>query len=325
MILTRLQIVPGATSSANNDVSALKTAATAAPLANASRQAISRHRLSGPQPAIDERIRPLRKHWGDPGWDRDWSLYWLPMEFRNKRDTQADPRFMKFFEGMIALFQQGPKLSQFTFFDSQLLHPYLIKHFVLHATDYFPLGAIGFRPEAGPCKVPDYDDASAIDPHKTFKMLKEKQQSFGLGDLFPTAPSMVYYLVAGQEQARHNLTGRGGYGFVLSKLDQKTFFDMTKEMLARNSDDEALLRMPLVAPTLTSASFTRGLRPDVEQWFSMLDLYVQESPIDKGVLIASNRCLDEEIAELVVTSRLNESGLRKRFGLSMLRTRGEER
>ena len=277
--------------------------------------ALPRRRLSGPDPGIEERIWPVRKHWGDQSWDENWSLYWLPLEFRNKRDTRGDPRFMDFFERLIAFFDQGPKLSQFTFFDSQLLHPYLLRHFVLQALDYFPMGAVGFRPEAGPCKVPDYDDVTKVDPHKTFSLLQEKQQAFGMSDLFPNSPPMLYYIVAGQEQARRELTGRGGYSFALSKQGQTAFFEATKQMLARNTSDETLLRMPIVAPVLSSASFTRSLRPDLERWFSLLDLYVIESPRDKGMVIASNRCLDEQIAEYVTASRLNESGRRRRFGI----------
>jgi hypothetical protein len=280
---------------------------------------IPRRRLSGPDRDIDERIWPVRKHWGDGQWEENWSLYWLPVKFSNKRDTVADVRFMDFFMRLLALFQTGPKLHEYSFIESQILHPYLLRRFVLDALEYFPLGAIGFRPEEGPSKMPDYDDAMSVDPGKTYKMLQEKQQNFGMEDVFPNAPPILYYLPAGHEKARQQMTGRGGYSYVLSKLNQTAFFEKTKEMLARNTDDEVLLRLPMVAPTLSAASFARAKRADLETWFSVLDLYVQESPRDKGVLIASNRCLDDEIAELVIAAQLNHSAWRKRFGLAVSR------
>ena len=287
------------------------------------RTAVPRRRILGRDPRVDERIWPLRKHWGDGSWEENWSLYWLPLKFENKRDTEVEPRFMFLFDQLLALFSQGPKLSEYTFFDSQLLHPYLLRHFILHATQYFPLGAIGFRPEEGPCKIPDYDDAAKVNGHTIFQTLQEKKEGFGLGDMFPNAPPMLYSLLASQDMARRSLTGRGGYGYVLSKLNQEKFFAATKQMLARNTTDEILLKMPMVAPTLSSASFTRSSRADLEQWFSILDLYVQESPRDKGVIFASNRCLDDELGEFVIKAGLNRAGLRKRIGLSLLTARGE--
>lgn len=292
------------------------------PLQGNSSGVISRQRLTQTKTDINERIWPVKKHWGDANWDEKWSLYWVPTAFSNKRSTQCDPRLMNFLERLLAEVHQESKTRQFTFFDSQMLHPFLLKRFVLDAMEYFPIGANGFRPEAGPCRLPEYEDMNALNPHKTFSLIKEKDQNFSMGDLFPSSPPMLYFLPTGHEKARRELTGRGAYTLFVSKLKQSEFFDKTKQMLKKNTTDEVMLRLPMTVPLLSSASFTRSLRPDLEQMFSLFELYISESPRDKGVVIAASRCLDEQIEEFVNASRLNASGLRDR--LSMISPRRKE-
>jgi hypothetical protein len=226
---------------------------------------------------------------------------------------------MDFLERVLAEVNAEGKLRSYTFFDSQLVHPFLLQDFVLNAMEYFPMGIAGFRPEAGPCKIPDYEDATNIDPHGTYSMMKEKPEGLALSDLFPSAPPMLYYIPGEQDKARRELTGRGGYTVILSKLKQAEFFDHTKQMLAKNTTDKAMLRMPMSVPVLSSASFTQSLRPALQQMFSLFDLYVTENQRDKGLLIAANRCLDDQMEEFVTASRLNASGLRRPGIFSSLR------
>jgi hypothetical protein len=272
--------------------------------------------LSGSDRQIDEQILPFRKHWPNHSWNQNWSLYWLPASFNNRRDSRADPRFLDLFERFIMLFAKEDGLRPYTFFDSQLIHPHLTEHFVLHAMDYLPLGAIGYFPGSEPTRFPNYDDATQIDAGAMYQKLKEKQQDFNMHDVFPNAPKSLQFIVGDHDMARRELMGRGGYSFALSKMSHAEFSAVTKQRMMENTQDPIMMEIPMVIPILSASSFTMAPVEHVAAWFKLLEFYVAESPVDKGILVASNRCLDEELAEYVKAVGLSQAVPRRFWSLS---------
>jgi len=270
--------------------------------------------LSGPDPRVDEALRPFVKHWPGKAWDEDWSLYWLPMGFSNKKGSDTDPRFRLIFDRLIALVMKDGGKRQYTFFDTQLVHPHLTEHFVLKAIDYLPLGVAGYVPGSEPTRFPRYDDVKNVDAKLAYDKMMEKKEDFRMHDVFPHAPKMLHFIMADQEMARQNLMGRGGFTYFISKLPPADFTNLTKQMMAEFTKDPLMLEIPMVVPLFNSASFTAGSAAHMKRWYPMLDLYVGESPDDKGIIIASNRCLDEQLAEYAESAGMRPSRRRSLWG-----------
>jgi hypothetical protein len=266
-----------------------------------------RRRLSGPDPHLDERLLPFRRHWPDQSWNEDWCLYWVPASFENRADTRADPRFHQVFERLIALTNEKSQVRGFTFMDSQFIYPHLIEHLILNAIEYLPLGAMGFCPGRGPVNMPKYDEIVGIDFRAAYEKLKEKKEAFRANDIFPRMPKPQQYIMGDQDLARRNLMGRGGYTFFLARHAQPQFSEIGKQILSENTADPLMHEIPMPVPLFDSAAFTTARAEQLATYFNMFDLYVAESPADNGILIAASRNLDEALPQLI-----EDAGYRER-------------
>jgi hypothetical protein len=270
-----------------------------------------RKRLSGPDRNLEERLLPFCKHWPDLSWDEDWRLYWAPASFENRSGTKPDPRFLQVFESLIEFVSDRSTLRGFTFFDTNLTFPHLIDHMILNAIEYLPMGAIGFCPGEGPAGMPSYDGIKSVDSTAAYEKLKEKNDAFRIHDIFPRIPKQLHYIMGDQDSARHNLTGRGGFTYYLSRWSQMEFSELAKLILVENTSDPIMRQMPMPVPLLNSASFTRARAEQLESYFQLFDLYVAESPTDNGILIAATLDLDDILPDLIERAGYRERKRRR--------------
>ena len=58
-----------------------------------------------------------------------------------------------------------------------------------------------------------------------------------------------------------------------------------------------------VLPIMNARAFLDAKPEDIEEWFTVFDVYIQESPEDRGLLIASKEDMDEVLAEVLLQMR----------------------
>lgn len=265
----------------------------------------SRKRISTRE--LDDLLWPIHKHWPNESWKENWSLYWMPATFENLAHTKPDPRFLRLFENLIEWIKQKAIVRGFTFFDETLTYPHLIEHFLLNAIEYLPLIGMGFCPGKGPIRLPKYDEVTNVDFRAAYRKLTEKKHNFRANDIFPGMPKQQSYIFGDQDLARHNLMGRGGYTFFLSQMSQEQFAEAGKQLLAEFTKDPVMEQMPLVVPLLDSEAFLAAPMELLTKYFGFFDLYVAETPTDRGILIAAAHDLDELLVELVEQTGFRES------------------
>jgi hypothetical protein len=66
--------------------------------------------------------------------------------------------------------------------------------------------------------------------------------------------------------------------------------------------------MPFVIPLLSTRDFFSRPEQECKKWFELFDLYVNESPSDKGIVIATKLDLEDEL--IGILERMKDEGLR---------------
>ena len=291
--------------------------AIAAPVASAGARSPGsqeRNRLSPriDRRILDEQLEPVHKHYPSDSWDESWSLYWLPAGFRS---WPPDPRIVEFLNLLVAAQSPGERHA-YTFLEQSAIHPHLTQPLIVHAAEYIAVPMIAIRPEAGKPQFPTTEAVKTFDAKSMSDIAQQKNMEVRLQDLFPDAPVPVYWIREGHAEARKELSGQGGWSFILSDLAEDEFFENAKEILLKDVEDEGIKSFPLIAPLLSTQSFIRAPRPSVEAWFRLCPLYLAENIDEKGLTIASHNSLDDVLIDCV-----QRCGLRHKKG----RTSGRER
>jgi hypothetical protein len=250
-----------------------------------------------------ERLRPVTKLSPEPPWPEPWSLYLLPMHFRQSRGNK---NLLTFLDLLIDSVAAGQSLHSYTFFEQYYIHPNLTTSFTLRAPAFMPVPGIGVWPEQGPPRLPTPENIEALDQKRVLAITGEKKQGITLQDFFPDLPTWVYWIKQNHAMARQELVGEGGWSFALSPLDEQAFFKTTKALMFKGGVDEALQAMPVVAPLLGSSFFMGSSQETLRPWFETFVLYLGESPQEGCMVIASQTCLDELLVKFVKQSGLQE-------------------
>jgi hypothetical protein len=86
------------------------------------------------------------------------------------------------------------------------------------------------------------------------------------------------------------------------------FQEKSKSLLGVGlQDDPQFKGLRFVLPLLKASDFFSESEQEVEKWFQLFDVYVNESPPDKGILLASKLDLEDSLIDLLKT--LKEEGL----------------
>ena len=78
-----------------------------------------------------------------------------------------------------------------------------------------------------------------------------------------------------------------------------TFPKKSKEVFGTTVKEDPQFRgLVFILPLLSTASFFERPAAEVEAWFDLFDIYINESPRDKGIILASRLNLQEELGAL---------------------------
>jgi hypothetical protein len=256
------------------------------------------------------------------------ALYWLPVEAvpPSWREKQW---LMAFFDHLHELLLQQ-ELRQESFLQMKLAAPLGEVKDTLHQHQLklMPLMGLGRRPGAAMPRIPTEEDLEPI--------IKGKQKFI----FNEHVPDYYLWLLTREERWRRDLfLGHGGYTMIYLKADpactppplpnypgirsmeifQKFDVDaiwetmfMLNDQLGEKSkavfgkgleEDAGLKTQNFVMPIMNARAFLDAKHEEIEEWFTVFDVYIQESPEDRGLLIASKEDIDEVLAEVLLQMR----------------------
>jgi hypothetical protein len=156
---------------------------------------------------------------------------------------------------------------------------------------------------------PKLDLKSALGPYATMKvprflrehpMLKEVLPGPLMGDLGGTPPFVRNSPAMQAFQARFRIEKMRQRSGVL----QSPFLAKSKEVFGKGLKRDVKFEfMPFIIPRLSSRDFFRHTARDVDQWFEVFQVYINESHSDNGMIIASKKNIIPLIVSIVAEMR----------------------
>jgi hypothetical protein len=85
------------------------------------------------------------------------------------------------------------------------------------------------------------------------------------------------------------------------------FLPKSKEMFGKGlEEDPQFPGILYILPLLQTKDFFAAAKDEIKEWFDLFDIYINESPEDKGIVMGSKEDLDEVLIELVEEMRDEE-------------------
>jgi hypothetical protein len=255
-------------------------------------------------------------------------LYWAPV---NQFPVPVHQKkwLLEFFNRLTQQLQasRGLRPELFLQFKS-LLDPQLKKKFLNHAADLCPITGLSRRPGAPLQQPPDPEDVKAI---------IEGRKEFVFGDY--VADYAYWFVDKSAEKQRELFLGEGGLTMLYLKPDPATqappvpfsaavrkrpifqkfdvdrlfartialrdgFQEKSKNLFGSGlEDDPQFAGLRFVIPLLTTGDFFCRPPQDVESWFQLFDVYVNESHADNGILMAFKEDYENSVIELLAAMR----------------------
>ena len=222
------------------------------------------------------------------------------------------------------------------FLNARVLHPALVHAFVDASRDMKPLPGFGWRSIARstavtPEKLKALEDGSKKFefseymedqcfwfPDKTEK--KQRELFLGHGGLTilymkpdpKTEPPAMHPIVSkfASSSALKELTA----SFDIERITgiayafRDSFLPKSKEMfLAIDPSDARIQKAPFIVPLLNSRDFFGRPAEECDAWFQLFDMYVTESPEDRGILLAAKPDIEEDL--IAVLREMEDAGL----------------
>ncbi len=271
-------------------------------------------------------------------WVRAWQLetcqlYWLPvsetpMPFRQK---QWLLEFLRRFAPVAACREAQPQ----TFLQMKSIQPYFRDEFIRSSPSFAPIIGLSRRPGEGLPPMPDKAyaddlakgrtqyDASSLQPDYTYWFTTGGQQELsakflgggGLTALYlkddpgSRAPKIEVPKAAyrnpgiAQLLQTHNLDRVNQIGSALGS----PFLKKSKLLFGADLKDEPQYPgLLFILPLLSSQDFFQAQPADIDNWFSLFEVYLGESPRDKGVILATRHDIEEELLILLQAMRDEE-------------------
>ena len=278
------------------------------------------------------RLTPINRAPGLLPWRRateltDCFLYWLPV---NSFPVPAQQKqwllvFMERFGGSIV---KKLGLRSEVFLQMKTLYPHLMDAFTLHCPEMMPLVGLIRRPGGALPKAPSAEEIQHIvDGTKKY-------------DFNEYMPDLSYWFVKKQQQLQLQLfLGHGGMTILSLKPDPQTvppklmiskkmrqhpmfqaidvdglheqtfamtdgFQEKSKQLFGAGLESHPSYKgLRFILPLLETKDFFQQPKEEKAKWFDLFQIYFAESPPDKGVLLALQSDVEEDLIELLEQMR----------------------
>ncbi|HUG82761.1 MAG TPA: hypothetical protein VML01_13910 [Bryobacterales bacterium] len=259
-------------------------------------------------------------------------LYWLPVRSFPAPDSQKNWQ-LEFFKRLVQRAKDKWALRVETFFQYKSVID-INDQFQRTAMEFQPLLGLSRRPNAGPLPLMPTNEQLHEDPEAVLRGEKKININDYLADY------CYWFVTKAGEKQRESFLGRGGMTMMFLKADPNTvppeiyfsphdretnkafqmmdvdaviqggfsladeFLPKSKELFGEDLKDEPQIEgIKFILPLLHTADFFSQPKEMHEKWFGLFDLYVNESPDDKGLLLASKTDLDEDLIEMLKEMR----------------------
>lgn len=276
-------------------------------------------------PIPEQGILPLRK-------SRDTtacSLYWLPVSDMPVYGRELD-WLMRFFDELHMALVKDNKLRQESFLQMKLTAPqgHVKDMLHRHQMKLMPLMGLGRKPNG---KLPPIPTEEDLDP-----IIKGKAKfDFNAH----VADYMFWFLDRDEKWKRELFLGCGGYTMIYLPPDPATtppplpdypavrempafkhfnadslwqatfllgdaFREKSKQVFGKGlEEDPSFEALPFIIPYWKAGELLAATPDDLAQWFDVFDLWITESPDDRGILLASKDDLDLLLIDILEKMR----------------------
>jgi len=257
------------------------------------------------------------------------ALYWIPVYMEPLGEPEQH-WLMTFFDALHNVLTEVHFLQQESFLQMKTVAPLGKPKELLHKhqTNLMPISGLGLRPGAKLPPVPTEEDLQPI---------MEGKKKFVFNDY---VGDYSLWLLARDERWKRNLfLGYGGYTMLYLPPDPKTeapplpdypgmrsmplftqydveglwkmahllggeFGSKSKAVFGKNfRDDPSYDGTAFIIPLMNSKDYFQAGTDEVQEWFSVFDVLIQESVEDRGILLASKMDLDKELSEILRNMR----------------------
>jgi hypothetical protein len=262
-------------------------------------------------------------------------LYWMPasafpMPFRQR---QWLLRFCEQFSNTVAA-KYAVKAE--IFLQMKIIQPALRDVFLKTAKDFNPVFGLGRTPHTPLPPMPDMKyvedlqqgrrkfDAKETQPDYCYWFLykdeRRQQESFlGFGGMTmlylkprpgekPPKPRIPKYIQ--KDPAFSQLLARTDMDRMMdgALTLQSPFLKGSKEMFGEDLKEDPMYDGLLyILPLLDSATFLKTVKAETDQWFSLFDFYFNESQVDRGILLATQHDIEDDL--IALSEQLRAEGL----------------
>lgn len=262
-------------------------------------------------------------------------LYWIPVtSFPAPIEQRA--WLLNFFERLSGFLKDSEGLREEVFFQFKEFFD-LRNQFLNHQVEFHPMIGLSRRPGAPLPDFPSEEEVAEISrevlrtmkaPDATkympdycywfIRKLATKQRELFLGHaaltiLFlkpdPNAPSTklpppLQFLNKRPDFAKVDFEGMLATGCAL----QDPFLAKSKALFGAGLEDEPQFKGLLyILPLLQTSDFFSQPEEEAKKWFELFDVYINESPADKGILMAFKSDHEEQLVEIL--TKMKEEGL----------------
>jgi hypothetical protein len=259
-------------------------------------------------------------------------LYWLPVRSFPVPGAQRD-WLLGFLDRWAAALKTKHGLRAELFLQYKTVHPELSKPLLNHMLDLIPILGLGRKPGAGLPQFPSNEEIRTM-TKSMFDTLK-REEPFKFPNVEKYMPDYAYWFVEKSAKAQLDLFfGHGGITMAFLKPDPKTvpaplpiseaqrkkmpmfqiinpdktqaqaasladgFLAKSKQLFGAGLESEPQMKgIPFILPLLDSPDFFSQPPEVVENAFQVFEVYLRESPLDKGMLLAFK---SEEMEETLI-------------------------
>lgn len=280
-------------------------------------------------PSAEKALLPIRK-----ARDRSaCSLYWLPVSdlpvYGRERDW-----LQRFFDELHARLTKDNKLRQESFLQMKLTAPqgHLKDMLHRHQVKLMPLMGLGRKPNGSIPPIPTEEDLEPV--------IKGRAK-FDFNQ--HVADYMFWFLNRDERWKRELFFGMGGYTMMYLPPDPATtppaipdypalrempaykafdtealwaatfrlgdaFREKSKQVFGKGLEQEpAFEGLTFIIPFWKAGDILAAAESEVAEWFEVFDLFITESPDDRGILLVSRNDLDDVLID--VLTRLRDENL----------------
>jgi hypothetical protein len=262
-------------------------------------------------------------------------LYWIPV---NSFPAPVEQRawLLHFFERLSCFLKDSEGLREEVFFQfkafNQLRNPFLN-----HQREFYPMIGLSRRPGAPGPKPASEEEISAMG-REMLKTMKPPDVTKYIADY------CYWFVKKAARKQRELFLGHAALTMLFLKPDPKTasvrlppqfqflkerpdtkdfdlegmiktavslqdgFLSKSKQLFGAGLEDDPQFKGLLyVVPLLQTSDFFSQPEEEAKKWFELFDVYINESPPDKGILMAFKNDFEEQLVETL--AKMKEEGL----------------